>query len=144
MAIDVTTMLPTEKVFTWQDPDTLEELNFAVDRLNAWCVAAEVETVLTPVEVEFADLFIRERGIEFHRVERMTFKDLLHPVIYCCMPKGTHLLVDGHHRYVFSAMIGQTEQRAHILTQEQWEPFLISGMPTFVRENIISGFSGIL
>lgn len=139
------TQLMKEKVFTWQNPDTKEELTFASERMTNWCRSSGVEIVWTPVDIIWAKAFVDFRGIEPHRLGRLDAAELLRwePIIYCHMPDNTHLLVDGHHRYVVAAMEGLTEIKARILEPNEWEPFLVSGLPTFGYEHLTTSYSGI-
>lgn len=133
----------SEKVFTWQNPDTLEELTIASDRITEWARLNFIEIVLTPVERKWALDFLDHRGIEQHRLERIQPEHLEEPIVYCAMPDGTHLLVDGHHRYVAAAIHDVQWIKSRILNYEQWSPFIVEGLPQFGRENLLNSFSGI-
>lgn len=142
--IDVLTMELTEHVFTWHNPVNGEEMSFATERLAKWCKEnEELEVFLTPVEVIHAGVFLKDRGIEPHRLSRVMKHGLDIPLIYLTMDDDTHLLCDGHHRYVVAAMTSRHVLKAYILTKDQWEPFVIAGIPKQGVDKLRGGYSGI-
>ena len=134
-------LTPTEALFTWIDPDTHEQLTFAVDRLVA--AVAALEIVLVPVDQEVAERYRRERGIEQHRLQRMTPDALQQPICLATMPDGTHLMIDGHHRYVYAASIQAHSIQAHLIPEETWKECLITDMPHLSEEFILNTESGL-
>jgi hypothetical protein len=135
-------MGPHEVVFTWLDPVTEEEVTFAVERLAKWA-ALHCETVETPVELVYALAIIRDRGLEQHRMDKLTLDSLLDPVLYLAMPGGTHLLADGNHRYVYAAFNGVKWLRARMVDEEHWRKFIVTGLPKAGKERILGGYSGL-
>jgi hypothetical protein len=143
MVIKVADMGNAEHVFTWENPDTLALTNLATGRMAAWCKETSQEVVGIAVQDTAATMFMAERGIEWHRLGRIKVADLLTPVILCDWRDNTHLLVDGHHRYVYAALLGVKTIPAYMLTHDQWEPFVIEGVPPVTREELLTGFSGL-
>ena len=140
--ISVKDMDPREPVFTFIEPSTQEEFSWAVQRLAEWA-NKHAETFITPVERIGALMFVRDRGIEQHRLERLDPACLLDPIVYLDWGDGTQLLLDGHHRYVYAAMNGFTEILAHMLTHEQVEPFRVEGIPPQGEYKLRNGYSGL-
>lgn len=70
----------------------------------------DVIEVTAFVDPEWAEWCKHNRGVEQHRLDRLTDADLKYPVVGMMVedkdsPDGmTYLMVDGHHRYVYAAM----------------------------------------
>lgn len=142
--IDVYTMDFTEHVFTWVNPETSEEMTLATERMAKWCAEnKDLMTFSTPVEPVYALKFMKDRGIENHRLARLMEQVIITPLIYLQMGDGTHLLCDGHHRYVAAAMTGRTYLAAYILEKEQWERFVVTGIPHQGAAKLRTEYSGI-
>lgn len=135
-------MDPFEPVFTWIDPDTKVCTHWASGRIADWCKGAGLEIAWTPVSLIYAAMFIKDRGIETHRLERLSVDHLADPIIYLDMGDGTHLLVDGHHRYVYAAAAGRDELPAYIITKDQAEPFLVTGLRDDTEDDLRNSYSG--
>lgn len=127
-----------EAVFTLIEDDTGKQTHFAVDRMIAWCTAAKLPVAAVAVDPQFAVYCVENRGVEFERLAQITFHHLTEPLIFCRQPDGSHLLVDGHHRYVKAAQLAISYVRAYLLEPEQWEPFLIQGMPTVRKQDLMT------
>ena len=142
MALTPSQMEPFEAVFTWIDPDTKACTHWASDRIVDWCSRAGLDTILTPVDPRYAFMFIKDRGIETHRLERLSAESLTIPIVYIDMGDGTHLLIDGHHRYVYAAAIGHDTLLAYMITKEQAEPFLVTGLRDDTEDDLRNSYSG--
>ncbi len=143
MGIDCNTMDLHEAVYTWIDPDGVDTvLHFASDRMAAWA-KDNLETVMTPCNEADARMLIRDRCLEKHRLDRFDLKVLDLPVLYCEMDGGTHLLVDGNHRYVYAAALGVPWIKAHIFKRSDWEPFLVDGLGAATEEQLRASPSGL-
>ena len=137
----------TEVVFTHIDDDTGEVLHLAVDRLEA-CVKAhpkKFELCFFPVEGQIADYFRTNRGIERHRLDRITAQVMRDKPIIFAELQGKHLLVDGHHRYVKAHALGRTLIKSVVVPEKVWRLFEVdhAGYPEFTSEQLINSFSGI-
>lgn len=135
----------TEPVFTHIDEDGITVTTFAVDRLKKAPEFLALEIVRTPVDAEGARFCREHRGVEQHRLDRITIDTITYnPVIYCNWAGGTHLLIDGTHRYVKASMLGLPFILARVVPEEIWRPFQVESMPLDMAKAFTSGFSGIV
>lgn len=93
------------------------------------------EIVEVPIDPKFAAYAHVHRGVEAHRLARISVLDLAHyPVVYVHFPVigrdiEDHLLIDGHHRYVRAWMLGWKTLRAYVLPQAVWEDRYLVHVP---------------
>ena len=104
----------------------------------------------TPVDAEFAQIVRDRRGVEAHRLARISPADLTFPVIYVEMeaefdhdPPISHLLVDGNHRYVKAAEWGRETIPGVIFSKAEADRCLIVGIPSVTEGELLSRHSGI-
>lgn len=107
--------------------------NFAITQLVAALSAAhakgKIEPVHIPIEADFAQYCLTNRGIEQHRLDRLTEKHLEEPLVFAQWAGGTQLLIDGHHRYVKHSQLGHEIAPAFILPEVLWRLFVIDDFP---------------
>jgi hypothetical protein len=147
--INAKSLSPFDLIFSHTDDDGTTT-HIAVGRLNEWCKVelskGKIEVFKVPIDVEFAEWCVSNHGIEPHRlarmVEHLSVLDT-EPVIFVAWPNGSHLLADGNHRYVSAARAGHTEINAFVLTDTEWWPFQIKGLPHLSMDLVQSGRSGI-
>jgi hypothetical protein len=147
-----------EMIFTWRDEDTGQVRMWAVDRLNKWLPTSGIKVHMGLTDEKRAEMFLRERGIEMHRLEWLCqhHEELTRPGILMrstCpvspeFPEGlTDLTLDGHHRYVALTAIGSPVFPFYHLTEEQASEFEISDIPPVPKERfdsfVATSFSGI-
>jgi hypothetical protein len=138
--IDVRDIGPTEQLFTHQDEDgTLT--TYAASRLAAFC-EMHVPRSRVAIEPEAAALFNAVRGVEPHRLQRLGTRELLTPLVFVHLPDGTHLLVDGTHRYVRLAQLGVPDAPAYLVSWEAAQPFLVR-LTIANPDALLKGWSGI-
>jgi hypothetical protein len=110
-----------------------------------------LEIMMSPVEKHFAEWAMENRGVEQHRLERITPTELVSPLCYCEFPTPaslgggiSHLLVDGNHRYVKAAMMGVKLLPARVAPETLWRKFQVEGIPLEIAEAFVdSPGSGI-
>lgn len=142
-------MIPLEQmgmheiVFTWCDEQNNREVTFAISRIEQYIKDQGLEPILTNVELPSAMRMLAECGIEQHRLSRLTPEALRTPIVYAHLPDDMHLLLDGHHRYVFAAFNGFHTLPAFMLEPDQYEQFIVEGLPYMGTDKVQSGFSGI-
>jgi hypothetical protein len=138
-----------EQVFTFIDPDDhSRQLSFAVTSLIRDPEYLKIEPVFIPIEKEFYDMLMTNRGVEEHRVSRITFNDFKnYPVTCVDMGDGTHLMIDGTHRCVRYFREGLKTTLARLVPKSLWEKYLVDGFPLVPPDRIDdfqNGFSGIV
>jgi hypothetical protein len=145
--IDCMTLHPLTVLFSHYDDDTHEQTHFSITHMDAWILGphnAEVERVSAPIDPDAAQMIAECRGIEQHRLDPLLSCPLpFAPVYFVTMPCGTHLLVDGSHRYVASHMRKQESIRAYVLTWAQAQQFIVTGIPDMTKEQVVGGYSGL-
>jgi hypothetical protein len=134
-----------EVAFTYQDPDTGEVTTIAVERLARDPDLLALEVFLIPVIREVAEEFLRDRGIEQHRLARITADDLdKYPMMIAIWPDGSHLTLDGHHRYVKAHNLGLPHAQARMIPETIWGRYVVEGVPELLDiEALAKSFSGI-
>lgn len=138
-----------ETIFAHVDDDTGEHTNIAVGRLFPEVVAqiafGKLDIALVPVEEKIAAYFRTHRGVEDARLQRLSddFK-AYDPIMFACMPDGTHLLVDGHHRYVKAAALGAEHIKAVLVPEPIWREFQIAGLEPVSSKALRAMWSGIV
>lgn len=143
MSIHVSRLSRTEQVFTHEDEDgTLR--HFASERLFNYMKGSGREVVSILLERDYVSTILTKRGVESHRLNRLTPEQLEIPVLYLeGVSPGTHLLADGHHRYVRRAQVGCTDIPAYIAEPKLWKRFMIEGIPDHFGKNILTSYSNI-
>lgn len=131
--IDFADMRAREAVFTHIDDMSGAQTTYAVTRLTEAC--AVLDPVCVPISREFAGWCVEHRGIEWARVERLTRAQLALPLLFATQNDGTHLLVDGHHRYVRLAFEGGSTTLAWVLEPCEWAPFVVRGVRAFANSD---------
>ena len=100
-----TKILLTDVIFTHQDLDgTQTSWNVSqVDRdLKPLIEAGKIKIEMIPLEPWFVELCFTGRGLEQHRLDRLTDEALESPTYWVHMKDDTHLLIDGTHRYAYA------------------------------------------
>ena len=135
-------------LFTHFDPVTKKELNFNVTRLLASPRTKRIAPTAVSIDKTFALNLPQLRGLERHRVARLmhAIKDgvELDPLLFCMMPDGSALLVDGNHRYYAYATMNVWATAAKLLPETLWKKYLVEGLPPSKEEIVKAAFSGIL
>lgn len=127
---------------------TGEQTNIAVDRLREHLRGEWRQKKRKPQMVAISKSFVgyirKNRGLEQHRLDRLTESSLRKdPIILAEWPGGTHLIVDGHHRYVRADELGHSAIWAFVCDQPTWRPFLVEGLPQTTKHQLLTGRSGL-
>ena len=143
MPLHVSRISNTEQIFTHEDVDgTLR--HFAVERLFNYMKGLSFEVFDVVLEHAYVDVILQKRGVEDHRLKRLTPEQLMVPVLYLeGVTPGTHLLADGHHRYVVHSILGSRYIPSYIAPPKLWTRFMVNGIPEHVGKSQLNGFSGI-
>ena len=133
-----------EVSYVYQDPDTNEITVIAVERLARDPDMLALEVFLIPVIPEVVIQFMQERGIEQHRLARITADDLeKYPMMIGIWPDGAHLTLDGHHRYVKAHDLGLLHTQARMIPETIWGRYVVEGVPDVDVDALSKTFSGI-
>lgn len=142
--IDWRTMRADEEIFTHWDETSGRVTDLAASRIVTMCRATGEEIWRMPIRQDHAALVMAKRGIEAHRLMRLTREAAQQPVLFLKWPDGTSLLADGSHRYVWLAASGAKEVLCWHLDEAKWRPFVIEGLPRpSSEEALMKSFSGI-
>lgn len=131
-----------EITFSHEDDVTGKVRHFAVERMVKWVNEHPMERYIIPIDPIFAKFAFTCRGVEMHRLTRITPADVAaYPIIMVRSEefgrddRGTAtLMVDGTHRYCAAAAWGWKEIPAYIFEEGEWERFLID-VPDFINEH---------
>ena len=147
MPIHWSQLPPYEQVFAHEDPDTGVVSHYAATSAMAWAKEHE-EVFMVDITKDHYDVLINHRGVEAHRVKRLTRQlrrdgGFLDPMVFFTMDDGTHLLVDGTHRYVAYFRCSYKQALAYVLRNEAVNRFKVLGFESLPKENALHGFSGL-
>lgn len=143
------TPISGEIVFSHVDDRTNVVRHFAIERIvkHVERMAVRPPIITFPIDPVFAMYAVTGRGIEQHRLKRITAQDLIqYPIMLAHMPgvardvQGEHLIIDGNHRYVAAAMMGWKELHGYELPPALWEEFLVNipeELNDFQRERLL-------
>lgn len=141
MSIPVSEIDPFEVCFTHVHEGVATTI--AVERLHKDPDFLKLKPFLTPVEEHFAKWAMENRGVEQKRLDRLTPAIFAQPLTYCEWENGSHLLVDGNHRYVKAAMLGVKELPARVVLPPLWRKYVVSGIPMKWSEAFLTAPSGL-
>jgi len=129
-----------ELTYTFIDDDG-KNIFIASERLRRWCLdnRSKLAVEWTPVDVKLAKSFLKENVVSPERLKQMTVLNLEDPAIFAKDGGYTNgapdvMLVDGHHRYTYSAMIKRDLIKSWILELNQWKPFEVVGLGDFYTQ----------
>ena len=145
-----------EIVFSHVDDVDGTVRHFAIERILNWIKAAPPHKlppiIECPVDPTFAMAAMTVRGIEPHRLARVTLQDILHyPIIVAhapgfgrdmrssaSAPGGEHLIIDGSHRYCKAWLMGLKSLPAYEVEPDFWMEYLVDipEMDDFTREQM--------
>jgi len=131
-------------VFTHVDMKTGECITLAAQELADWCKRTNQPIQIIPIEKQYSEFNRENRGVEEHRFKKFELDGgVKEPMVFCTWPDGTHLLVDGTHRYVWLAEHNAHFGAAYILDEKDWRPFVIEDYPTLSAAQVRKLTSGI-
>ena len=125
-----------------------KQRHFNIDLLTLMVKAAMDKGLMDVLDVQidpgFAENCLVYRGIEQHRLDRIDVHYFQTPLFFCenVATENTHLLVDGHHRYVWAWQQGWETVPAVSIPQLAWERVLIP-LPDMDKDATVNSFSGI-
>ena len=116
-----------DEVFSHEDEDgTLRHIN--ATQLYAHALKAGMEKVWVTLDPAHTQFILENRGIERPRVDRLVEPYLSMPILVVKMADGSHLTVDGHHRWVKCAELGRKEILCLMVPVGEWEKFCVDGI----------------
>lgn len=120
---------PRDELLVHIDPDSGVVRHFNASEAQRMAVAClekgTAELMLgVALDMEFVDMVRHCRGIEEHRVKRLTEPYLSKPILGVWMDDGSMLTIDGHHRLVRRADEGMTT--FDVIVFSEWAEFLIT------------------
>lgn len=135
-------------IFTHIDDETGKVTTYSVThlwlRVKEAMRAGKLKATRIPVDRDFAKYCREHRGIEKHRLQRIKTKHLDEPLLMATQPSGTHLMVDGHHRYVKAANLMKRTLPAYVLPPSFWASCVVEmGEQALTPEDLKRMFSGI-
>lgn len=140
-------------LFTHFEEATGEQTDIAVSEIEKNIEYFQLEEVLIPIIPAHAELCLAIRGIEDHRLKRLMqhavqtmgrAHPLFSPIMLAEWPGGTHLIIDGSHRYVAAYKLGYKLILAKAAPQALWRHFQVKGLPKEQPAKLINSFSGLI
>ena len=116
----------TDQTFTHIDTDFDGKVrHFNTTALAEWALCTGQEVHEIEVEADKAEWISKNHGVEQAKLTAITATTLNDPILFACWPDGTHLLIDGNHRYVAAAALGRKSLPAYFIEPKNWEGFLV-------------------
>jgi hypothetical protein len=137
-----------DEVFTHVSEVDGAQTSYNVTALYAHIIAHELDPailkVTVPVDAEHAQYCVEHRGVEQDRLKVLLDHPeyLKKPAIFIAMADGSHLLVDGTHRYVMYYYAKLPNIPAYIVPEAMASPFVIEDLPA-MPEDILMEWSGL-
>lgn len=150
MSIHWSQLPPSDQIFTHfeeREGQPSRERVFAATRLRLLArerdseQAGVLRTWVGLEEAHVGVLFAR-RGLEEARLLRALAAPSYAPLLFCLMPDGSALLVDGSHTYAAAFMRGLRELRAYLVPECVWKNFLVEGLEGTTPEALLASHSG--
>lgn len=123
---------PNEELFTYVNDESGEQLTWAITRLREYLIATDAQVFAIEVDPQHAAFIRTNRSIEQARLDRLTGLTLQEPLILATEFHGEDLMLDGHHRYVKLAEVGDRFARAYVVMADVWRQFLVDH-PRYTR-----------
>lgn len=145
--VQLSDLTVTDEVFTHVCPIDGTSTTYSVRALQRIISEATdgVMKAMVPVDQPFAEFCQENRGASIKKAKAMPPEVLAVPVIFVFLPKDqTHLLVDGHHRYIRAAADDSVFIEAFIVDAPVWEPAVVTDMPQFSDAEVKSDSFGNL
>lgn len=138
-------LTPMDEVFCWQDdipgsPSLMFHVTKLLEHIDDMRrVAPESvadRTAQVAIDMEFAEWMMENRGVEKPYLRdmmvrmstgRATERDK-RPLVMLEMEDGTHLLVDGTHRYCAAAFLREEDVTVVVVPKGIWQFFVVHGV----------------
>jgi len=126
-------MGPQDQVFTWEEPNTKVVYNFnSTAMYNYWRKHPDCgEEAMVPLSKELYEDTKRDKGIEKHRLDRITKRDLKkYHILWAEWETDEegevwHTCFDGSHRIVWAYEHGIFQVKSLIFKKPAWSKCLI-------------------
>lgn len=119
-------------------------INLASALLQDLCNRARAPVYNVQLNSAEARKFISRNIVDMDRVRTFN-KRTLDPVVHClweghapAADRADAFLCDGHHRYVYAHTIHMQTIPSYLIPYAIWQEFLITGLPDFTREQLLS------
>jgi hypothetical protein len=137
---------PFDEIFTHVADGTGEQTSYNVTALYKHVIAnlKDVQKVTVPVDEEHARYCMERRGVEADRLNVLVANPeyCKKPVLFVALADGSHLLVDGTHRYVVFFAAKMEVIPAYIVPAVVAAPFVVEDMPQ-TNEDDLMEWSGL-
>ena len=129
----------TDELFTHQDDETGVQTSWNATRVYEWAVSRNWPVTRVAVDEEHARYCFEKRGFEEERIPDILADParLKKPIVFVANPDGTHLLIDGTHRYVLYFKFQQESIPAYIVPLDQIEQFIVTDIPQMTEEELM-------
>ena len=136
---------PKDEIFSFLNEDTGEQLHFNATVMYAWCVVEDsklgpkeghpcFEKLVAPIDPGHIEHILLKKNIEQHRLDRLCEPYLSRPALSVLFHDGTTTMIDGHHRLVVKARLGDESFVMYRVFPGTWEMFLVPVVMGNIRE----------
>jgi hypothetical protein len=139
MAMKATELGLTDEVFTHISDEDGRQTTYAVTALIKRCQQGDIPKAKVPVEAAHAQYCVERRGVEKERLQALFAHPawLTQPMLFIEMPDGSHLLVDGTHRYTLAFAVGVPELIAYMIPWSVAKEFIVEDAPQTTEDDLM-------
>lgn len=129
-----------DEVFTHIDEHDRHQTSWNSTALFKRCQVGDIPLGRVPVDKEHAEFCVEHRGVEQDRIEVLVanVEYLKKPILFVEMPDGSHLLVDGTHRYVVYYAMKLPTIACYMIPYAIAKDFIIEGLPQTTEERLMA------
>jgi hypothetical protein len=136
-----------DQIFThFEDagPGLSVQRTFAASALRRYCQtpdsvrAGVARQARIALDGSMLAMLLTRRGLEDARLLRALATPRYAPLLFCLMPDGSALLVDGSHTYAAMLMRGFKLARGYLVPECIWRNFLVTGLRATTAEELLA------
>jgi hypothetical protein len=117
---------------------------FAASALRRFCVRPEsvqagvARQARIALDGSMLGMLLARRGLEDARLLRALTMPRYAPLLFCLMPDGSALLVDGSHTYAAMLLRGARYAPGYLVPECVWRNFLVTGLKETTAEELLA------
>ncbi len=130
----------TDELFTHMDDADGAQTTWNSTRVYEWATANNWPVIRVAVDEDHARYCFEKRGFEDARIPDLLSNPdyMLKPILFIALPDGSHLLIDGTHRYVLYYKFNQASIPAMIIPLDQVQEYIVTDVPQISEAELMA------